>query len=74
MVALQGATDWDAELAAVRDPLVALPAYYTRPFHCYERGNLGWEAALQVGGGSPGSQNSVLNLILAVAGALAGLL
>ena len=48
--ALEGAADWDAELASVRDPSLQLPTYYTQPFHAYPEGNLCWEAALQVCG------------------------
>ena len=48
MEALKGATDWEAELARIRDPNLQLPAYYTQPFHAYPEGNLCWEAALQV--------------------------
>ena len=46
--ALEGAADWEAELASIRDPNLQLPAYYTQPFHAYPEGNLCWEAALQV--------------------------
>lgn len=48
MAALRGGTDWEAELRGVRDPDLALPDYYTQPFHAYRDGNLCWEAALQV--------------------------
>ncbi|CAG9466395.1 unnamed protein product [Pedinophyceae sp. YPF-701] len=27
------AVDWEAEMAAVRDPALAMPDYYTKPFH-----------------------------------------
>jgi SAM-dependent methyltransferase len=29
--------DWEAELAAVADPAVTYPDYYTQPFHAYEQ-------------------------------------
>ena len=45
---LRSAADWEAELEAVRDPSLQLPAYYTQPFHAYSEGNLCWDAALQV--------------------------
>ena len=45
---LRSAADWEAELEAVRDPSLHLPAYYTQPFHAYSEGNLCWDAALQV--------------------------
>ena len=48
VAALNGAADWDAELARVRVPSLQLPSYYTHPFHAYPEGNLCWEAALQV--------------------------
>lgn len=35
-------------LAAATDSSVRLPAYYHRPFHAYDDGNLGWDAALEV--------------------------
>jgi len=48
--ALAAGVDWEAELAAVRDPALAYPAYYTQPFHAYTNGNLCWQAALEVRG------------------------
>lgn len=35
-------------LAAVTNPAVQFPAYYTVPFHAYDHGNLSWDAALEV--------------------------
>lgn len=39
---------WDDQLEAVQDKSLQYPAYYTRPFHAYDQGNLCWEAAFQV--------------------------
>lgn len=40
--------DWDSELADVQDPQLSYPEYYVRSFHAYEKGNLSWDAALEV--------------------------
>lgn len=48
VAALSAGVDWDEEFAAVRDASLAYPAYYTKPFHAYPRGNLCWDAALEV--------------------------
>lgn len=45
--ALKG-VDWDQELAAVTDPAVKFPSYYTVPFHAYPEGNLGMSPALEM--------------------------
>ncbi|EFJ48819.1 hypothetical protein VOLCADRAFT_90465 [Volvox carteri f. nagariensis] len=42
------AQDWEARLKAVTNPAVTYPDYYTQPFHAYGKGNLCWEAALEV--------------------------
>ena len=42
------AHDWDKELAKVQNPQVTYPDYYLRSFHAYEKGDLCWEAALEV--------------------------
>ncbi|KAG2492625.1 hypothetical protein HYH03_009041 [Edaphochlamys debaryana] len=42
------AQDWEARFKAVEDPAVTYPSYYTQPFHAYSKGNLCWEAALEV--------------------------
>jgi ubiquinone/menaquinone biosynthesis C-methylase UbiE len=44
---LQG-RDWSAELAQVENPNLVYPDYYLKPFHAYDRGNLGWEPASEV--------------------------
>lgn len=44
---LRRARDWAAALREVEDAALAYPAYYLEPFHCYETGNLNWEAALE---------------------------
>ncbi len=40
--------DWEKELAQVQNPQVVYPDYYVCSFHAYEKGNLSWEAALEV--------------------------
>ncbi len=40
--------DWERELAAIIDPDLAYPLYYTTSFHAYSEGNLGWLPALEV--------------------------
>jgi hypothetical protein len=35
---LETEADWDALLAEATDPNVAMPAYYTQPFHAYDMG------------------------------------
>ena len=40
--------DWDSVLAQVQNPQLIYPEYYLRTFHAYEKGNLSWDAALEV--------------------------
>jgi ubiquinone/menaquinone biosynthesis C-methylase UbiE len=40
--------DLETELAAIKNPEINYPSYYLRPFHAYDNGNLGWEAATEV--------------------------
>ena len=40
--------DWQEDLAAVQNPDLQYPKYYTTSFHAYGEGNLGWEPALEV--------------------------
>lgn len=40
--------DWSTDLAAVEDRALVYPEYYLKPFHAYDRGNLCWDAALEV--------------------------
>ncbi|MFQ3680186.1 MAG: class I SAM-dependent methyltransferase [Pseudanabaenaceae cyanobacterium] len=40
--------DLAPDLAAVENPAVVYPDYYTTSFHAYEEGNLGWEPAIEV--------------------------
>uniref|UniRef100_B8HV45 Methyltransferase type 11 n=1 Tax=Cyanothece sp. (strain PCC 7425 / ATCC 29141) TaxID=395961 RepID=B8HV45_CYAP4 len=40
--------DWESELAQVQNPELVYPSYYLNSFHAYERGNLCWQAALEV--------------------------
>lgn len=35
-------------LASIQDPDLQYPQYYLRPFHAYDRGNLGWLQAFEV--------------------------
>ena len=42
------ASSWEAELQAASSKDVRYPAYYDKPFHAYDEGNLNWEAAFQV--------------------------
>ncbi|WP_414584966.1 class I SAM-dependent methyltransferase [Scytonema sp. PCC 10023] len=42
------ARDWQTDLAKVQNLQFTYPDYYLRPFHAYEKGNLCWEAALEV--------------------------
>ncbi len=40
--------DWESELAEVENPQLIYPDYYLCSFHAYEKGNLNWDAALEV--------------------------
>ncbi|MEB3179126.1 MAG: class I SAM-dependent methyltransferase [Nostocaceae cyanobacterium] len=40
--------NWDTELVQVQNPQITYPDYYLRPFHAYEKGDLCWDAALEV--------------------------
>jgi len=40
--------DWNSEIATVENPTLDYPNYYLRSFHAYEKGNLSWDAALEV--------------------------
>jgi hypothetical protein len=40
--------DLQQRLAAVTNPDMQYPPYYTVPFHAYDHGNLSWDAALEV--------------------------
>lgn len=44
---LERARDWGKLLKEIEDPALVYPPYYLEPFHCYETGNLNWEAALE---------------------------
>ena len=45
---LEFAPEWETELAQVKNPALTYPDYYLRPFHAYDQGNMGWEAAMEV--------------------------
>lgn len=40
--------DWESELATVENSQLIYPDYYLRSFHAYEKGNLNWDAALEL--------------------------
>ncbi|KAL2635394.1 hypothetical protein R1flu_006873 [Riccia fluitans] len=40
--------DWSEELKKAQNKHVEYPAYYLKPFHAYEYGNLSWDAAWEV--------------------------
>jgi ubiquinone/menaquinone biosynthesis C-methylase UbiE len=40
--------DLEAKKAKVENPQITYPDYYIRPFHAYDDGNLGWDAATEV--------------------------
>ena len=40
--------DWESELAEVKNPQLVYPEYYLCSFHAYDKGNLSWDAALEV--------------------------
>ena len=44
---LERAKDWEEAMREIEDAGLAYPEYYLEPFHCYETGNLNWEAALE---------------------------
>lgn len=40
--------DWESHLNQVQNPQLTYPNYYCCSFHAYEKGNLNWDAALEV--------------------------
>jgi ubiquinone/menaquinone biosynthesis C-methylase UbiE len=40
--------DWDSERAKIENSQLIYPDYYLSSFHAYEKGNLNWDAALEV--------------------------
>lgn len=40
--------NWDADLAAVKNPQLSYPDYYMKCFHAYDKGNLSWKAAWEL--------------------------
>lgn len=40
--------DWESELVQVENTQLTYPEYYLCSFHAYEKGNLSWDAALEV--------------------------
>ncbi|MGB5631817.1 MAG: methyltransferase domain-containing protein [Waterburya sp.] len=43
-----GNHNWDSNLAAIQNPNLSYPDYYTTSFHAYDEGNLSWKAAWEV--------------------------
>jgi ubiquinone/menaquinone biosynthesis C-methylase UbiE len=39
---------WEAELAQITNPALEYPEYYLTSFHAYDRGNMSWDAAMEV--------------------------
>jgi ubiquinone/menaquinone biosynthesis C-methylase UbiE len=39
---------WEADLAQIANPNLEYPKYYLTSFHAYERGNMSWDAAMEV--------------------------
>ncbi len=40
--------DWESELKKVENKQLTYPEYYLTSFHAYDRGNLSWQAAMEV--------------------------
>jgi ubiquinone/menaquinone biosynthesis C-methylase UbiE len=39
---------WEADLAKITNPNLEYPKYYLTSFHAYDRGNMSWDAAMEV--------------------------
>jgi ubiquinone/menaquinone biosynthesis C-methylase UbiE len=39
---------WEADLAQITNPDLEYPTYYLTSFHAYDRGNMSWDAAMEV--------------------------
>jgi ubiquinone/menaquinone biosynthesis C-methylase UbiE len=39
---------WEADLAQITNPTLKYPEYYLTSFHAYDRGNMSWDAAMEV--------------------------
>jgi ubiquinone/menaquinone biosynthesis C-methylase UbiE len=39
---------WAADLAEITNPTLSYPEYYLTSFHAYDRGNMSWDAAMEV--------------------------
>jgi ubiquinone/menaquinone biosynthesis C-methylase UbiE len=39
---------WEADLAQITNPTLEYPEYYLTSFHAYDRGNMSWDAAMEV--------------------------
>jgi ubiquinone/menaquinone biosynthesis C-methylase UbiE len=42
------APQWEADLAQITNPDLQYPEYYLTSFHAYDRGNMSWDAAMEV--------------------------
>lgn len=42
------AVDWESEIKKVENSQLSYPDYYLTSFHAYEKGNLGWQPALEL--------------------------
>ncbi len=42
------APQWEADLARIATPELKYPEYYLTSFHAYDRGNMSWDAAMEV--------------------------
>lgn len=40
--------DWEKEFSQIANAALTYPSYYTRSFHAYDEGNLGWLPAMEV--------------------------
>jgi ubiquinone/menaquinone biosynthesis C-methylase UbiE len=46
--AIDWSDEWENDLVQIQNSDLVYPAYYLRPFHAYDQGNLGWEPAMEV--------------------------
>ena len=42
------APQWETDLAQITNPKLQYPEYYLTSFHAYDRGNMSWDAAMEV--------------------------
>ena len=41
-------SQWETDLARITNPKLEYPKYYLTSFHAYDRGNMSWDAAMEV--------------------------